>query len=282
LIRLNFRIRVFYAANLMRIEGLLRSWPELAHLRFSSITSDACLLWAKNYRAKIHGTRFNNTIDSLRAILDIAKEAGAIVNNPALVIGKAKVTPKRLELPSREQFQAIVDGIRKSGAWCANDCSDMVEFLAYSGCRLSEAINVRWPDIDGKAGAIRIYGDQDNATKNREFRSVPIIEPMQDLLDRLSFRRHEARNYRRRGKGFVLYVTECREALANACKKVKAKRISHHDLRHLFATRCIESGVDIPTVSRWLGHKDGGALAMKTYGHLRDEHSQAMAAKVTF
>jgi len=24
------------------------------------------------------------------------------------------------------------------------------------------------------------------------------------------------------------------------------------DLRHLFATRCIESGVDIPTVSRWL------------------------------
>jgi integrase len=59
-------------------------------------------------------------------------------------------------------------------------------------------------------------------------------------------------------------------------------RITHHDLRHLFATRCIESGVDIPTVSRWLGHKDGGALAMKTYGHLRDQHSQQMAARVVF
>ena len=59
-------------------------------------------------------------------------------------------------------------------------------------------------------------------------------------------------------------------------------RITHHDLRHLFATRCIESGVDIPTVSRWLGHKDGGALAMKVYGHLRDAHSSAMAQKVTF
>jgi hypothetical protein len=44
----------------------------------------------------------------------------------------------------------------------------------------------------------------------------------------------------------------------------------------------IESGVDIPTLSRWLGHKDGGALAMKTYGHLRDEHSVEMARKVTF
>jgi hypothetical protein len=32
---------------------------------------------------------------------------------------------------------------------------------------------------------------------------------------------------------------------------------------------CIESGVDIPTVSRWLGHKGGGALCIKTYGHLR-------------
>jgi hypothetical protein len=57
-------------------------------------------------------------------------------------------------------------------------------------------------------------------------------------------------------------------------------RITHHDLRHLFAARCIESGVDIPTVSRWLGHKDGGALAMKVYGHLRDSHSTAMAQKV--
>jgi len=65
---------------------------------------------------------------------------------------------------------------------------------------------------------------------------------------------------------------------------VKAELLSGFpsNLRHLFATRCIESGVDIPTVSRWLGHKDGGALAMKTYGHLRREHSIAQAQRVTF
>jgi hypothetical protein len=50
----------------------------------------------------------------------------------------------------------------------------------------------------------------------------------------------------------------------------------------MFATRCIESGVDILTVSRWLGHQDGGALCMKTYGHLRDEHSRVQALKVAF
>jgi integrase len=67
-----------------------------------------------------------------------------------------------------------------------------------------------------------------------------------------------------------------------AARIVGMERITHHDLRHLFATRCIESGVDIPTVSRWLGHKDGGALAMRVYGHLRDHHSTAMAQKVSF
>ena len=80
----------------------------------------------------------------------------------------------------------------------------------------------------------------------------------------------------------VFGVGECQKALDRACKKVGADRLTHHDLRHLFATRCIESGVDIPTVSRWLGHKDGGALAMKTYGHLRREHSIAQAQRVTF
>jgi hypothetical protein len=64
-------------------------------------------------------------------------------------------------------------------------------------------------------------------------------------------------------------LAACQKALDRACNKVGTGRITHHDLRHLFATRCIESGVDVPTVSRWLGHKDGGTLAMKTYGHLR-------------
>src|SRR6059036_4288174 len=80
----------------------------------------------------------------------------------------------------------------------------------------------------------------------------------------------------------VFRVGECQKALDRACKKVGTDRITHHDLCHLFATRCIESGVDIPTVSRWLGHKDGGALAMRTYGHLRREHSLAQAQRVSF
>ena len=106
-------------------------------------------------------------------------------------------------------------------------------------------------------------------------RLVQIIPPMLELLTRLKQSNPSAESK-------VCAVSECEKSLTRACKKLEIHRITHHDLRHLFATRCIESGVDIPTVSRWLGHSDGGALAMKTYGHLRREHSAAMAARVTF
>jgi hypothetical protein len=40
------------------------------------------------------------------------------------------------------------------------------------------------------------------------------------------------------------------------------------------------AGVDFMTIAEWLGHKDGGILIGKVYGHLLDEHRQRMAAKV--
>src|SRR5205085_6488801 len=114
--------------------------------------------------------------------------------------------------------------------------------------------------------------------KNWEIRRVPMIPDMRRLLERL----RDKCGGRQFSKSPVMRVHECQGAISSACKKLGIARFTHHDLRHLFATRCIESGVDIPTVSRWLGHKDGGALAMKTYGHLRDQHSANMAQKVVF
>ena len=104
-----------------------------------------------------------------------------------------------------------------------------------------------------------------------------MIPDMRRLLERLRQERPEESQTAK-----VMRVSECQKAMNRAAKKLGIPRLTHHDLRHLFATRCIESGVDIPTVSRWLGHKDGGALAMRVYGHLRDYHSANMAQKVMF
>jgi integrase len=155
--------------------------------------------------------------------------------------------------------------------------ADLIEFLAYSGLRIrSEALWVTWGDIDWTRKEIIVRGDPVTATKNSEMRRVPLIPNMEGLLMRLKAGLGTVDKER------ILQVNRGLESLARACKEVGIPRLTHHDFRHLFATRCIESGVDIPTVSRWLGHKDGGALAMKTYGHLRNEHSQAMAQKVKF
>jgi integrase len=75
----------------------------------------------------------------------------------------------------------------------------------------------------------------------------------------------------------VMRVWECQKSMNRASAVLALKRITRHDLRHLFATWRIESGVDIPTVIRWLGHKDSGALATNI-----DEHPVAVAQKVTF
>jgi integrase len=106
---------------------------------------------------------------------------------------------------------------------------------------------------------------------------VPLIPDARALFERMRIERPSDPLETK-----VFRVGECQKSLDRAAKIVGMVRITHHDLRHLFATRCIESGVDVPTVSRWLGHKDGGALLMKTYGHLRREHSIAQAQKVNF
>jgi hypothetical protein len=67
-----------------------------------------------------------------------------------------------------------------------------------------------------------------------------------------------------------------------ACKKVGAARITHHDSRHLFATAGSKAACAFHPFRGGLDAKDGGALAMKTYGHLRREQSIAQAQRVTF
>ena len=65
-------------------------------------------------------------------------------------------------------------------------------------------------------------------------------------------------------------------------RKLEWKYLRHHDLRHYFATKAIQSGVDIPTVSKWLGHADGGALAMKVYTNLMTDHLIEQSKKLKF
>jgi integrase len=260
-----------------RLDALAKSWPSLNETEVRKITQVACKEWASTYGKKASPTNYNNTIALLRHILAIAIEAGVLYSNPAATLKRAAIRGKEIALPSTDKFNALISEMRAGHSRDSINCADFAAGLAFTGCRKGEAGQIIWRDADFDAGEIVVRGDAETATKNWELRRVPLIPDARALFERMrSERPDEALDAK------VFGVNECQKALDRACKKVGADRITHHDLRHLFATRCIESGVDIPTVSRWLGHKDGGALAMKTYGHLRREHSIAQAQRVTF
>jgi integrase len=265
-----------------RLIALFKSWPELKSKAIKDITKSECVEWRNRFAAKYSPTAFNHTLGMLRVIFEIGIEAGARRDNPAKVkeMKRLREIPKRLRLPEHDQFETFVEKIAASGSGHSKPCAELVQFLAYGGFRINEAKFITWADCDFKRGKITVSGEPETGLKGRgveETREVPMIPDMCRLLERMRAERPDESPTAK-----VMRVSECQRAMDSAAKKVEIARITHHDLRHLFATRCIEKGVDIPTVSRWLGHKDGGALAMKTYGHLRDQHSANMAQKVVF
>lgn len=259
------------------LAALLKSWPGLADTDVRRITPAQCREWSARYAAAYSPTMYNNTVGTLRMVLDVAVKAGMRFGNPAAEVNKVKVPLKRLHLPSREQFARLVQVISDGGGRFSRDCADLVAFLAYGGFRKSEGATIQWKDCEFDKARIFVSGDPESGTKNHETRWVPMNPAMAALLNWIRSERPEDPS-----AACVMRVQECQKALDRACKALEVDRITHHDLRHFFATTCIESGIDIPTVSRWLGHKDGGALAMRVYGHLRDQHSQSMAQKVAF
>ena len=260
-----------------RITALLVSWPGLDSKEIRAITKTECLDWAATFGKDISPTNFNHTIGILRKLFEIGIEAGVRYDNPARHIMRVKERNKRLKLPEATQFKKLVQSIAAAGSRHSRHCANLVMFLAYGGFRKSEAANIKWQDCDFEKQEIIVRGDPETGTKNWSIRRVPMIPDMVDLLTQI---KAKTKNFSPDSP--VMTVREAQKSIDSACIALKIQRITHHDLRHLFATRCIEAGVDIPTVARWMGHKDGGALAMKTYGHLRNEHSQAMAAKVKF
>jgi len=260
-----------------RLLALVKSWPGLNETEVRKITQVACKEWASTYGKKVSPTNYNNTIGLLRHVLAIAIEAGVLYSNPAAVLKRAAIRGKEIALPSTDKFNALLAEMRNAHSRYSPHCADFAAGLAFTGCRVGEAREISWRDVDFEAGEIVVRGDANTGTKNWELRRVPLIPDARELFEHMRSQRSDEPLDTK-----MFRVRECQKALDRACKNVGVNRITHHDLRHLFATRCIDSGVDIPTVSRWLGHKDGGALAMKIYGHLRREHSIAQAQRVTF
>ena len=263
------------AYRLRCVTSLLKSWPKLDNLKVDLIKEQDVRDWAARYAEQYSPQFFNNSLNVLRQIFKLAG-IGRDANH-GYKIKRLGIRSKPLELPTSKEFDSLLTVIETSGAAQAKDCADLVRFLSFTGCRVAEMKQALWRDVDWQKNEITVHSVKRRLTSGTALdRVVPMIVALRQLLERLREKQQPQPGDR------ICKVSECQGALTRACGIVECARLTHHSLRHLFATRCVESGIDIPTVARWLGHSDGGMLALKIYGHLRREHSQAMAAKVTF
>lgn len=262
------------------VSAIKATWPELQKMKASDVTVAECEDWARGLRLKYKSTRYNGAIEKLRLIFDISIERGLRSDNPAKPLKKAKIKQKEMRLPSTDEFFRLLAYLdnhsRKASAKTAR-------FLAYTGMRMDEASRVTPAMIDMQNQCIRIPGwekvdGREKAfTKSGKGRVIPIIFDLKSLLIDWLKEYTEACQ-----TGPLMASKNIRKTLRTACAAIKIHRITNHDLRHLFITRCMESGVDVKTVAEWVGHQDGGSLILKTYAHLRNEHSMNMAKLVNF
>ncbi len=220
--------------------------------------------FAKSYSE----SRYNGALALLRRTYDRAIEAGFVATNVPDGLKRLYPKNKEYDLPTAEELAKIVADILSQKKHFSKATAAAVEFMAYTGLRISEARKIRWKNI--KADWLTTAN-----AKNENIRQVPLIPAALDLLSRL-----QSVGLPTGPNDPVMLVKSPRIALDNSCERLDIQHMRIHDLRHIFATRCIEAGVDFKTLAEWLGHQDGGVLCAKVYGHLCKKHSSEMAKRV--
>ena len=262
--------------SISRLDTCLKGLkPFLGNVPVRNITSQHCEAWMTGRGKLISASSYKHERRVLIAVLDYALRDGLILDNPArIAVPVRKIIQSKATIPTRAQFVELVKSIRRADSR-AEPAANLVELLGYSGMRLGEAVNLTWGEIDWERGTFIVTGGE-RGTKNSEERVVPLFPAMGELLERI---RGNAKTI---PTAHIIPIENAKTAIINACVKAKLPTFMHHDFRHYFCSNAIEAGVDFKAIANWLGHKDGGYLVAKTYGHLRDAHSFQMAKLMTF
>lgn len=236
---------------------------------------------------------------ALRNALKAAAEAGHLASVPKFPTVKADAPPRRALVTPAELDRllgsclATVDGVpvTKNGV----QLRDYLRFLAFSGAREREALRVAWDHVDFAGGVVYLGAEAGfraaagsigtgGTSKNRGSRAVDFSPSLRELLEEMKSRRAPDCSWLfpspQRGERDVSAKT-FRESLRLVRVHAGLPGFGFHDLRHFFCSHCVMAGIDFLTIAGWLGHKDGGILIGKVYGHLLDEHRKKMAAKLT-
>lgn len=260
-----------------------KRWREaLGHLRLDKIRPSHVQEALHKLRAVRSPRTCNLALVCLRHVLKAAKRDGYLKALPSEDIAWQRTDQKARRLCTLAEIERVCDAgmtASKNGEQLAN----YLRFLAFTGAREQEALRVRWCDVDFESKLVCIGADAD--TKNREARHVDFNPSLEAHLRDMQKRRAPDSQWLfpspQRGERDAHAMT-FRESMKLARQSAGLKSFGFHDCRHHFISFAVMSGIDFMTIARWVGHKDGGVLIGKVYGHLSNEHAQAQAARLSF
>lgn len=137
------------------------------------------------------------------------------------------------------------------------------------GLRISEAVCLQPSHIDKHQRTLRIIG------KGNKQRLVPLPQSVLATL-RESWKTHRNRNWVFAGnaEGPHLLVRTLRETFHAACQDAGIEDFTPHSLRHAYATRLLEKGVELRVVQILLGHAN--IHTTEVYTHLTEPIRQQL------
>lgn len=166
----------------------------------------------------------------------------------------------------------------------------------YTGLRIGELCALKWSDIDLEKGILRVSKTmqriQNTDTENKAKTRVIIEEPKSDNSIRdiplpkhiiILLKKNKPSDVELKYflTGNINYIEP--RTMQNKFKKYleesNIKNINFHALRHTFATRAIESGIDVKSVSEILGHSTV-SMTLEKYVHITMEQKQRQINKL--
>ncbi len=186
----------------------------------------------------------------LRRMFNVAiREWEWLQNNPvsrlSFAVGNRNARDRWLTL---EEEQALL-----ASATNPHWLRPLLMVALHSGMRQGEILDLKWQHVNFAARIITVV-----KSKNGEKRGIPMSNTLQGVLQSIKVRHIS-------GRVFPIAIRSLRAAFGQTLAKAKIEGFHFHDLRHTFATRLVQNGVDLYKVKELLGHK---TLAMTTrYAH---------------
>ncbi|MBM6887586.1 tyrosine-type recombinase/integrase [Pseudoflavonifractor phocaeensis] len=220
---------------------------------------------------------FVKVYNVIHGALEKAVELGMIPRNPCKGVAFPKDDRKDVWALTKEEQQRFIAAL--DGEYYRV----MLLTYLYTGMRIGEGIPLLWSDIDLERRTIRVTKKaivrhdfeahsakqevQDKCKTKSSKRIIVITSGLASILvEHKEVMRNRAKQLGeewsedslvfRNSRGNMVYSRNLQEVLYRILDKAGIKGATMHTLRHTYATRCFEAGVNIKAISQQLGHKD--------------------------